>query len=281
VLLSTLVGEYSISHDVSSGYVQCLYNSVSRFSRFLGRLASIEDLNAPAINRFLRSLAEEGKKPPTIRGRRANLVVLWRFGHKLELLAAEPKNVKTIKIPETIPTAFLLEEISLLIKSADRLKGQFSNGRCKRLWWTSLLHAKYDTGLRLADVLSIERPWIQAGTVTIVQAKTGHQHTAPLRDSTLALIGQMMGKQATGLIWPLWGRREVFYRAFKKLREDAGLKAGTSRWLRRSSYSYVEASNPGMGAAHLGHKTPGLAKKHYEDRRIVRQKIVLPPSLSG
>lgn len=282
MLLLRLVGEYSLSHNICDKYIASLRGTVNLLGRFLLRPPRVGDLTAQVVNEFLAWLPSQHRKPRTVKNHRTNLLLLWRYAYKpLRLVPLPPEDVRTVRVPEQIPTAFLVDELSRIIQYCDGFTGTMRRTKLdRRLWWLSLLNAKYDTALRLGDLLSIERNWIwEGGFLSIVQSKTGHSHVVRLRESTMKLIDELLAGKITGLIWPLWGRREAFYRAFRKIREGAGVKHGTLRWIRRSSYSYVEAEYPGMGAIHLGHRTPGLAKKYYEDPRIVKRKVVLPPSL--
>lgn len=79
-------------------------------------------------------------------------------------------------------------------------------------------------------------------------------------------------------IWPLWGSRWSFYRHYRKLVAAAGVR-GTSKWLRRSSATALERICPGSAMGHLGHKTPGLAYRHYVDPRMLQCGRPLPPEL--
>ena len=272
--LPNLLGDFSLAHDVTAGYVSQLTNAVALFGKFLGRVPDTDDFNADAINRFLDWLKAQGRKPETVRGRRRMLVTLWRFAESLELCPPPPSQLRTVKVPARVPTAFTVEQMCALLAAADSTE--------RPLWWRSLLLASYDTALRLGDLLSIERPDVWPdGSLSIVQSKTGRTHRVKLRAETLKAIDKHLAGRTTGLIWPLWARREALYRAFQKLRQAAGIKSGTLRWIRRSSASYVEAAHPGMGWRHLGHSAPGLAEKAYIDPRIVRPTPTLPPRLTG
>ena len=139
-----------------------------------------------------------------------------------------PSQLRTVKVPARVPTAFTVEQMCALLAAADSTE--------RPLWWRSLLLASYDTALRLGDLLSIERPDVWPdGSLSIVQSKTGRTHRVKLRAETLKAIDKHLAGRTTGLIWPLWARREALYRAFQKLRQAAGIKSGTLRWIRRSS----------------------------------------------
>jgi integrase len=135
--------------------------------------------------------------------------------------------------------------------------------------------------LRLGDMLDLEIPWIwPGGYLSLVQNKTGRTHRVQFRQETMAMILELIGDRKTGKVWSLPVRREQFYWWFNRLRKKAGLPQGTSKWIRRSSASYI-AARYGVDAAshHLGHRSRGLAEKHYLDHRICYQHHRLPPPL--
>jgi hypothetical protein len=65
---------------------------------------------------------------------------------------------------------------------------------------------------------------------------------------------------------------------FAKLVRGAGLQ-GSTKWLRRSGATWCEVHQPGSAMAFLGHRTPGLAYKHYVDPRFVQRDKPRPPKI--
>jgi integrase len=278
--LTDYVGRYLLARDCGKRYAEDLAATVRQLEEFAGQPVGLADLTDDLVNRWLASL-KDSLAPRTIKNKRTSIVVLWRAAFEARLVDTEPKRIRSIKVPETIPVAFLREELLALIRAAEDLKGEFRNGTSKRLWWSSYFHGAYDTGLRMGDLLSLEIPWIwPGGYISIVQSKTGNTHRVQLRDETVALVRELCGKRKTGLIWPLWARREQFFWWFRQLRKKAGIEHGTSKWIRRSSASYLAAEHgPEAASQHLGHKSRGLAEKHYLDPRVCSPCRPLPPPL--
>ena len=281
MLLSEASAQYALERALGPEYANNVRLTAAKLSRFAGWPLDLTDLCDDLLNRWLVSL--ERQSPRTVRNKRAIILTLWRWGFDHGLTAVRPHRIRLVKVPEQIPQAFLLSDLRALLAAADGLKGNFfSNGLPKMLWSKSFLLAYWDTALRLGDLLSVERDWIwPGGYLSIVQHKTGRTHRAQLRPETLALIEELCGDRKTGLVWPWGATRQTFYEFFRDLRKKAGLADGTSKWIRRASASYVEAANPGAGARHLGHRTPGLAEKAYFDPRIVVRERPLPPPLVG
>lgn len=267
--------------DICDEHAHNLRKAVRSFERFLGRLANWRDLTDQSVNGWIVHELDRGLSPYTVKSRRGDLLRLWRYAVDAGLTSIAPARVRVVKCPELIPHAFLTDELKALTKAAKRMRGEYHKvGIPRRLWWGSFLRAQYDTALRLGDLLRLEKSQIgHDGYVLLVQHKTGHRHRVQFRPSTLALIEKCWAAQPDRrLIWPMFCTRENFSRAFNRLRELAGLPQGTSKWIRRSSASYVEEAYPGMASHHLGHRSPDQARRHYLDLRIVGYKTVIPPT---
>ena len=66
---------------------------------------------------------------------------------------------------------------------------------------------------------------------------------------------------------------------FRKVLRSKSLP-GSIKWLRRTSATLLECVHPGAAKAHLGHRTHGLAYKHYVDPRLLQQNKPIPPSIA-
>jgi integrase len=276
-----LRAEYALTHDVSGHTLRDAYSSpVVSFGRFLHRPAVLADLTDRTVNLWLAWLVEQVSRE-TAHSYRRILLVLWREAYRLELVEHGPRNVRPIRRPERLIEGFSAEEASLLILACDRLQGRMPKiNHCRRLFWRTFISTAWFTGLRLGDVLAIERQKIEAsGRVSVVQRKTGRLLVRQIPLPVLAEVDEMRGA-GPGLIWPLWQstERELF-REFQQVVLLAGLR-GTIKWLRRGSASEVEKIKRGAGSTHLGHRTAGIFEKHYAVPRIICPDVPLPPPLS-
>lgn len=279
--LLSLVERYALTHDISRGYRVQLEIAARSFERF-APLADWAIVCDDLVNLWLVDQQEAGSTAVTIHAKRRAFLTLWRYANECGLCSVLPNRVRRINVPETVPVAFLAAEVSALVAAAKLLRGLYAKiGVPKSLWWSSFLLAGYDTALRLGDLLSLERRDIwPGGRICIVQHKTGQSHSVQLRPQTIEAIDASMGyRPMRALIWPLWCQRNRWYGHFARLRDSAGLSAGTSKWIRRSSASYVERDHPGMASKHLGHRSSELANKHYLDQRICGSEPILPPEL--
>lgn len=275
------IKKYSREHDIAASTIQQMEIAGKLLCRFAGRQIGIDELSDDLLNGWLVARKQEGRSPATIRGNRTSILTLWYAAYEDGLIQGLPRRVRVIKQPDRVPECWTLEQLGKLLAACDRLEGRFRNlPVSKRLYARSLINAKYDTALRLSDVLSIERDWIwPGGYVSIVQSKTGRAHRVQFRETTLAEIAEVTEALPNRrLIWPAFAQRRRFYVFFRQLVRDAGLR-GTSKWLRRSSASYFERENPGAAWRHLGHTGPGLDREHYLDPRVSYPAMPLPPAI--
>ena len=135
----------------------------------------------------------------------------------------------------------------------------------------ALILVGYETGLRLGDLLRL--PTVDRnGRFSIVQSKTGDVITCQL--SAEAVDAVRLGGEVFS-----WPRRRIQER-FTALLVRCGL-SGSIKRLRATGATWCEVTEPGSAAAYLGHKTPGLALKHYIDPRHLSRTKPLPPPLYG
>lgn len=275
---------YRRNHDIAPNTFGQLVNVAKLISRFNGGTLDTNGLTVEVVNDWLTTRKDDGRSPRTVKGNRTSLLMLWREAHEIGE-APPPGKIRTVKCPDTIPVAFTHEELTRLFAYCKTLRGTFRKLKIpKRLYFLSLFNANYDTALRLGDLFSLERSWIwPGGYISIVQGKSGHSHRVQLRDETIRLIDDCMSALPNRrLIWPQFALRKRFYEQVKKIVKGAGIREGTTKWLRRSSASYI-AREFGIDAAseHLGHRTPGLAKQFYIDPNICSPQRPLPPAIVG
>lgn len=274
---------YIESHDIQqSSLDKGFLCAITSFERFLKRPAKIADLTADAMNPWLTSALTLNRRT-TVHTYRRMILVLWRYCYEIGVLNEWPRRVKPIRQPGRIIEGYDAAQMATLLRTADALPGVYRRtGIEKRLWWTAFLLTAWATGLRLGDLLRIERDWIKvgddgSGRLSVVMNKTGNVIHRVLPTIAVAAIDRLM---ATGdkriLCFPLSCDSRDYFREFKQLAKDAGL-SGTTKWIRRGSASEVERLCAGAARYHLGHRSPGMFDMAYRVDRIVGQNIPLPP----
>ncbi|QDV23423.1 tyrosine-type recombinase/integrase [Aureliella helgolandensis] len=248
--------------------------AIADFKAFLGRNPCITDLSRECINDWIdRRVAESTLSRSTIKTRRGALLAIWRGAHELEKIDHSPIRIRKIAVRRQNPVAWNRAEIQQLFTYALTELPPRNLPKTElppRLFFASLIAAGYDTALRLGDLLSLEREWIRvdtdgAGWINVEQSKTGTFVPCRFNPSTMLLIDRLMSTSERRRIWPLWCRRENFYRQFRAIVADSGVRKGTFRFLRRASTTHVELEFPGKGYLHAGHASPDVTVRHYLD----------------
>lgn len=274
MLLIDVLDRYDLSRDLRPSSVQQLRFTISGLSRFLGRPAVLADLNPDQINRYIRFMRDKGYASRTIKGRRDNLVTLWRYARRAKLTDIRPAGVRKVVARPPSPQAWPVEAVTRLLRAAESMQGTTPAGHKARDYWPAYIRCAWDTGLRRCDLLRLRAADVRDGVIAVQQEKTGVVVVCRLQPKSLAALARLGDG---GLAWGLPGF-ERFYRHFRTLLHLAGL-TGKPKWLRRSSATAVELEHPGMGSRHLGHRTPGLAEKHYLDPAILARNKPQPPEL--
>lgn len=251
---------YGLAESTQS-QLRWTFNSISKWHGSCG----LDTFTCAVANAWIDHL-RESKRPDTVRTQRTNLLCVWWWAYREQYVQEPPLRLRKLRPIRHEPTAWRIDEVRSLIHAAqtDPLRPAF---------WESLVRSGYDTGLRLGDLLFLRVDQVSK-LVHIRQHKTGHPVAVQLRPETLkAVERQISGRELSSLVWPLWGRREAFYRAFRGLVVRSGIRPGTFRWLRRTAATQVETISPGAGTALLGHASRSTTETWYIDR----SQLTRPP----
>lgn len=245
-----------------------------RFSEHLGRDATIDDLDDVVVNRWLVSLQTSGLSAWTVKGCRARLLAVWRSTVEAGYSDRPPRRVRIVRPPKPNPVALQRQSMKRLLRACERLPGCFRHTTVRRRdGLRAWLLTQWDTGLRLGDVLALRRADIrQDGTLVVTQHKTGGIVVHRLRRPTLAAL-DMLGPDLFRVV----GRRQWSH-WIRMLFRLAGM-VGTSKRIRQSSGTAVEAMHPGLGHLHLGNGRD-VFTKHYLDAGVLARKKPRPPRIA-
>ena len=217
-----------------------------------------EAFDCQRVNDWLDELRET-RAPDTVRTQRGNLLVVWWWAYREGLVREPPLRVRRLRPISRSPTAWTVEEVRTLIAAAESYQ-------TRPHWTGSLIRAAYDTGLRLGDLLSLRRDQV-GPTLRVTQHKTRRVIHLVLRPETLTAIDRHVAIAPPHILaWPLWGRREAFYRHFNRIVRAADIRPGTFRWLRRTAATQLERIEPGRGTELLGHQSRSTTEAWYIDR---------------
>ena len=271
--LDELAAEYEVVRGLGSRSAYQVRRSVAVFEGWLGRPATVEDLDDVLVSRWLAEIAAN-YADWTLNGHRTRLLCLWRYAARRRL-ADPPGEVRRCPPPTPMPEAWSLEEVSRLVTATGELDAVA--GR----WFRALILVAYESGLRRGDLWSLQRSQIQVTEpvgILVRQHKTGQPHLAPLRPETVELLLSLPGDTPLACPWgPKW-----YGVLWARLRRLAGIPGGgCCQKLRRTGATWIAASE-GMDAASrwLGHQTPGMVR-HYVDLRFAASRPSLPPRVGA
>lgn len=250
--------QYATTCGASPGYREQLIVLTKR----LPWLAS--DLTVDRIDGYLTD-ALSHLAPSTVQNHRRMLTTLrkaaLRDGHVVDQCT---RPIRRVKADPPLVRAWSHEELRHLLAVAAEMPG--GTIRCPhRLLLPAWILVGYSSGLRLGDLLSIRHDQLRGNRLQTVLRKTRQPHVCLLDDAALQAIAALP-KCGPLIFGSLVGRSRMIV-AMRRLVQRAGL-CGSGKFLRRSSATYAEMA--GMSASgHLGHRTPGLAQKHYVDQLLL------------
>jgi len=272
---------YQTEKQLRPRSVQQLQITIRLFERWHGKPIALADLSAPLLNRWLME-SEGVVAPKTIRNRRGDILAIWRYAAEEHGLCQPPidRRIRAVSVQRNIPEAWTLEEMKLLIAAAKNVPGYYQCGVKCADWWECFIRVGYDTALRLSDLLAL--PVYIGGMFCVVQEKTQNAITCQLRQTTIEALARMREPKRSLLFeWNM--DRTALWRHWKDfILTPAGLKTGHREGpqkLRRTSVSHLAAISEHAAQRHLGHNTPGLARRHYIDPNIADGPRQLPPEI--
>ena len=288
MLLSQFLVSYSLERSLTDSSIEQYQIAINSLSKHLGREAVIDDLLPDVINLYLRDLALV-RSAHTVKSKRRSLMVLWRAVAEQDLVKP-PVRVRTIKVPETPRDYWNADDIARLVSVAASLPGEIPQVGVKSAdYFTGLILAAWETGLRMADLLRLDKTCLVDGWFSVNMQKTGMVQWCRLHGETKRVILATYTDSPTRfLCWPTWGKGDASSQAklirkqLCKIMYQAQLVAsdGPFKKLRRSSINAVEAQRPGAGQWQGGHTSPVTTQKWYlsDDHKQTRP---MPAAILG
>ena len=291
MLLKDFVLLYIESHEnpIRESTAVFLKSAVGTMRKWRDREVRVAELSDQFVNKFLDWL-RKNRANDTFRTVRGAIKTLWLAAVKKGLNTSPPDELKKHKAQQRIVVAWTAAELRSLIETA----GTYGNARFrnsnmrKREYFASITSAAYDCGLRLGDMLSVERRNIMRGKdgfgrFAFQTSKTNDVVIRELTPSTMDLIDEhlkVLGR-SSAYVWPLWGCREAFYRQFKLLVEAAKIRPGTFKYVRRCAVTQGEIDEVGRGTLIAGHKNRRVTLESYIDQSQLPRSYYRPTDLSS
>ena len=234
-------------------------------------------VNSDSLNRYLRDRLGVVSSVTAANERRM-LLTLWRWGYESGRIDKAPRGILAIRVERQSIRAWTGSQIKKLLLAAEQTPGRFRFGLSRRLFLKAWVYLGYETGARWGDLWAMRFAQLENNTIRWSMCKTGDPMHRKLSPACLEAITPLKSYSPNDLILGFACRKRYAMRLWKRLCEAADVE-GTSKWLRRSGATHVEQQAPGKGRVFLGHRTHGLAERHYFDRAQLMQDEILVPSL--
>lgn len=277
-LIDFLLGEFALYRPIEKGTIEQHHYAIKRFDRFLGRQSMLSDLRDEIVSNCLVWCENTMHyKPKTTKNTRGTLLALWNYAYEEGHLAERHGRVRKIKVTIPNPEAWEFHEIAYWMQATEIFSGEsYGNGVSKVDWWMCYGAMSYESALRGCDVRTLTFASINhRNKVSIIQQKTKEVQTVELSDNCMYYINRIREPQRE-IILEFPHSDGHFYDEFYRITQAAGIK-GQPKYFRRSAATHKEMDEPGTAGDLLGHKTVGLAKKHYIDRRqLPTPKVPIP-----
>lgn len=269
-----------------SDHTRKLYKSTIRqFTRFLGRMPTVDDFCDDQANRFLSWFRGLGRAPASVNKERNNLLAMWRFAARKRFVEAWPDVDPDIE-PKRVPQAWTQSEVFRLFASLKQEQGLIASiPACT--WWQGLHLVGWDTGERIGALLGLEWPDMDLeGRWAICRAETRKGRRADriyrLAEDTVNVLKLMRRPLRHVFEWPY--SRDYLWRKYTRILQRAKLPADRrSKFhrLRRTVASVFEAAG-GNATQLLGHSRRSVTERYIDPRIAPTQQAVdllyRPPS---
>lgn len=276
-MLRSYVVSYACAHDLSPGTEDAYMHAVASLERFAGRGLGLQDLSAELLNGWISSLLKADYARITIRNQSCAILTLWRAAHEDGVAEPIERGIRKVRVPRPIPEAWTQENVLAMLEAAPKLPGVHKR---LKVPWCRLARAwilvGYYSGLRGCDLRQVpircllgERPFV------VRQSKTDNPVVIRLPADAVAAVQDTLPPERERFL-PM--HRSSLGDKVRQLLKLAGLP-GSPKWLRRTGATMVEIHTPGGAMAFLGHRTPGLAMRHYVDQRQLVASRPCPPPL--
>jgi integrase len=263
---------------------QYLY-AIENFSRFLGRPATLDDLDEDTLTAWLKSLMDSGLAIDTCREKVRRVTALWNWCAKRRLVHMFP-TLTLPPAPDPVPVAWTEDELRRLFDSARR-ENKMIGGVPGWLWWPAWLTFIYCTGERFGAAIRLRWEWLDLqnamATIPANVRKGGRKRGVYwLWPECVALLRQIQEPRRE-LVFP-WDRCQAMYWSdFNRILKRAGLPTGRKYKTHglRATHATMVAVLGGDPSKSLMHGDDRTTKRHYIDPTKLRpHKMKLPLPLA-
>ena len=258
-------------------------NTLRLFDKWLGRPATLADLNDSTVTAHIGWIVETGRSPRTGNKSRDQLLAIWRYAARKRHVELFP-DVEPLQEYKRLPVAWTIGQLAKLIDVArrsgpggtKRLRQPSLCGVPANIWWTTLLLVLYDCGLRIGATLQLRcEDYDSANRRLFVRAEIQKQRAdqvLPVSEETAGAIEICIAATRREQLFPWPHDMSLLYKHFARLLKAAGLPTGRTckfHRIRKTSATMAElVIGPGGASVHLGHSSPRVTEK-YLDRSML------------
>ena len=158
------------------------------FGRFLGHIATLDDLTDENLGRWMRSIRGEGRAARTANGYRSKLIAIWNWCARKRIVENFP-TVEKMPEPLTLPCAWTGDQLRSLMAACYRTNGTIAD--IPAGYWWSALHLGRDADA-VADTLWDAFETNAGGNKTGNNRSDSHSESAEKKPQTL--VGKRLTK---------------------------------------------------------------------------------------
>ena len=250
--------------------VRLLRHAITQFSRWLGRPATLDDLDDLVVSQWLTKMAEK-KSPNSVARERSGILAIWNLAQGRGLVRLRP-TVAPELIPQSTPRAFTADELARLAEAAKWSSGWVGPVPAAT-FFRALIAVGLETGERINALLKTPRHCWRRPTLTVpavIRKGRRQERVYELSPEACELVDAVTAHDGPTVFW--WVASDTALRKrWKTITRRAGLGDGRDvqfHALRRSTASHLAAA--GLDAtSYLGHSTDRITRRSYLDPRVV------------
>lgn len=277
MLLRDLFERYSLLRELKPKTALLYGMLFDRYERWLGRPATLGDVDDLSVSRYLRWRAEtpgwRGRlpSPASVRKDRVMMAAVITYAARKRLVKEFPELPK-IKVPKRLPVgrAYTADDVAKLIRAARRRIGRVG-GLPARWWWPTLIYTGFATAERFSALTALR--WAQVDLDRNRVVFLGETRKGATRDIERAIpsaLSTMLSEQQRSpaeLVWP-WDRRSRSqWASLRILCRSAGVEYRGFHGLRRAAASYAALAGGSAAATRLlDHSDPALQRVYIDPR---------------
>ncbi|MCD8195369.1 MAG: tyrosine recombinase XerD [Coprobacillus sp.] len=273
-------GEYILADKgLSNTTLKNYYDDLHQFFLYFKDKKNVEDLKGTDLEEFLQYELASGLSVSTALRRLSSTRSFYLFLKKEGLFEDEILEIPSPKKPEHLPTCLTFDEVEDLLNAPDLKKPDGVRD-------AAMLETMYATGLRVSELLSLERSKVDLkNKIVTVVGKGAKTRKVPLGDFAVDAIVKYInevrsknpGSNSKYLFLSKYGEpisRQYFFKMIKKYAEKAGITKDISpHTLRHSFATHMLEGGAQLRAVQemLGHANIATTQiyTHISSKRII------------